>query len=124
MRLRWLLWLILPALAGVAPFLLDITSSQSSQGEQAQGDPDHDHSTHDHSAEVGVDVEATPAAPGELPPEAGRIIGSPEAGPKPEQSGDRGGWLQLVTLAAVAASVTLIMIRVLKAVRQPQPSNS
>ena len=29
----------------------------------------------------------------EVPPGADRIIGSPEAGPKPQQSGDRGGSL-------------------------------
>ena len=54
----------------------------------------------------------------EVPPGADRIIGSPEAGPKPQQSGDRGGSLQFVTLGAVAAAVGFIMWRIARATRR------
>ncbi len=53
----------------------------------------------------------------EIPAGADRIIGSPEAGPKPQQSGDRGGSLQFVTLGAVAAAVVFIMWRISRAAR-------
>ena len=54
----------------------------------------------------------------EVPPGADRIIGSPEAGPKPQQTGDRGGSLQFATLGAVAAAVAFIMWRIIRAARQ------
>ena len=54
----------------------------------------------------------------EVPAGADRIIGSPEAGPKPQQSGDRGGSLQFATLGAVAAAVGFIMWRIARAVRR------
>ena len=54
----------------------------------------------------------------EVPAGADRIIGSPEAGPKPQQSGDRGGSLQFATLGAVAAAVVFIMWRIARATRR------
>ena len=54
----------------------------------------------------------------EIPAGADRIIGSPEAGPKPQQSGDRGGSLQFATLGAVAAAVGFIMWRIARAARR------
>ena len=53
----------------------------------------------------------------EVPAGADRIIGSPEAGPEPLHSGDRGGSLQFVTLGAVAAAVAFIMWRISRAAR-------
>ncbi len=58
----------------------------------------------------------------EVPAGAGRIIGSPHAGPQPQQSGDRGGRLQLATLGAVAAAVALIAWRVARASRRARAS--
>jgi len=54
----------------------------------------------------------------EVPAGAGRIIGSPHAGPQPQQSGDRGGRLQLATLGALTAAVALIAWRVVRASRR------
>ena len=54
----------------------------------------------------------------EIPAGADRIIGSPEAGPKPQQSGDRGGSLQFATLGAVAAAVAFIMWRIARSARR------
>ena len=54
----------------------------------------------------------------EIPEGADRIIGSPEAGPKPLHSGDRGGSLQFVTLGAVAVAVAFIMWRVTRSARR------
>ena len=54
----------------------------------------------------------------EVPAGANRIIGSPEAGPKPQQSGDRGGSLQFATMGAVAAAVAFIMWRIARAARR------
>ena len=54
----------------------------------------------------------------EVPAGADRIIGSPDAGPKPQQSGDRGGSLQFATMGAVAAAVAFIMWRITRAARR------
>ena len=53
----------------------------------------------------------------EIPPGADRIIGSPDPGPGPQHSGDRGGSLQFVTLGAVAVAVAFIMWRIARAAR-------
>ena len=53
----------------------------------------------------------------EVPEGADRIIGSPDPGPKPQQSGDRGGSLQFATLGAVAVAVAFIMWRIIRATR-------
>ena len=53
----------------------------------------------------------------EIPPGADRIIGSPDPGPDPQHSGDRGGSLQFVTLGAVAVAVAFIMWRIARAAR-------
>ena len=44
--------------------------------------------------------------------DAGRIIGSPDAGPKPQHSGDRGGWAQFATLGFLVVGVTFIAWRI------------
>ena len=54
----------------------------------------------------------------EIPAGADRIIGSPDPGPDPQHSGDRGGSLQFATLGAVAAAVAFIMWRVARATRR------
>lgn len=54
----------------------------------------------------------------EVPAGADRIIGSPDPGPDPQHSGDRGGSLQFATLGAVAAAVVFIMWRITRAVRR------
>ena len=53
----------------------------------------------------------------EIPAGADRIIGSPDPGPDPQHSGDRGGSLQFATLGAVAAAVAFIMWRVVRTAR-------
>ena len=55
---------------------------------------------------------------GDLAPGAGRIIGSPDPGPEPQHSGDRGGWRQLALLGALAVAVAAIMARILLAARR------
>ena len=55
---------------------------------------------------------------GDLAPGAGRIIGSPDPGPEPQHSGDRGGWRQLALLGALAIAVAAIMARILLAARR------
>ena len=54
----------------------------------------------------------------EIPAGADRIIGSPDPGPDPQHSGDRGGSLQFVTLGAVAVAVALIMWRITRSARR------
>ncbi len=53
----------------------------------------------------------------EIPAGAGRIIGSPDAGPDPQHAGDRGGSLQFATLGAVAMAVAFIMWRIVRSAR-------
>ena len=52
----------------------------------------------------------------ELDPEylddAGRIIGSPDPGPKPTHGGDRGGWAQFATLGFLVTGVSFIAWRI------------
>ena len=54
----------------------------------------------------------------EAPEGANRIIGSPESGPDPQHSGDRGGSLQFATMGAVAAAVAFIMWRIARSARR------
>lgn len=54
----------------------------------------------------------------EVPPGADRIIGSPDPGPDPQHSGDRGGSLQFVTLGGVAVAVGFIMWRIARSARR------
>lgn len=44
--------------------------------------------------------------------DAGRIIGSPDAGPDPQHSGDRGGWAQFAILAVMMAGIVFIAWRI------------
>ena len=44
--------------------------------------------------------------------DAGRIIGSPAAGPKPENPGDRGGYAQLLTAFMIFTGLTFIAVRI------------
>ena len=84
------------------------------------------HDGEDHSQQADTNEHDTqPAVTGddsgsgyEIPSGADRIIGSPEAGPDPQQSGDRGGSLQFATLGAVAAAVGFIMWRISRAARR------
>ena len=78
---------------------------------------------------VDVSAAATPNPPGaqddisdELPSDAGRIIGSPDAGPDPTHSGDRGGWLQFVLLGTLAAGVSFIFWRIYVGMREESTS--
>lgn len=86
--------------------------------------PDHDElpeETFVPQSAVTGDDQADPSGEtpvGDLPPGAGRIIGSPDPGPEPQHSGDRGGWRQLALLGALAAAVTAIIGRVLLAARR------
>lgn len=59
-----------------------------------------------------------PAAAQDDSPDACRtIIGCPDAGPEPENPGDRGGYAQLMTLAALAGGMGFIGWKVTRAVR-------
>ena len=54
----------------------------------------------------------------EIPAGADRIIGSPDPGPDPQHSGDRGGSLQFATLGTVAVAVAFIMWRITRSTRR------
>ena len=54
----------------------------------------------------------------EVPAGADRIIGSPDPGPDPQHTGDRGGSLQFATLGAVAVAVVFIMWRIARSARR------
>ena len=54
----------------------------------------------------------------ETPEGANRIIGSPDPGPDPQHSGDRGGSLQFATMGAVTAAVAFIMWRIARSSRR------
>ena len=44
--------------------------------------------------------------------DAGRIIGSPDAGPKPEHNGERGGYAQLLTMLGIFVAVGFVAWRI------------
>lgn len=48
------------------------------------------------------------------------IIGSPEAGPKPTDAGDRGGWLQFALLGTLVVAVAVVLVRILRAATRHQ----
>ena len=113
----------------------------AAQASTAVGGPLYHHPDHDDlpdttfvpQSDVTEADRADEAEVGDLPPGAGRIIGSPDPGPEPQHSGDRGGWRQLALLGALAAAVAAIMVRILLAARrqqdqagpdQPQPTKA
>ena len=50
--------------------------------------------------------------------DAGRIIGSPAAGPDPEHPGDRGGYAQFLTLAVMVGGLSFIAWRITRQIRR------
>ena len=56
--------------------------------------------------------------PGTDAPGLGNITGSPEAGPKPEDAGDRGGWAQLGLAGVIAGAVLFIGSRIVSESRR------
>ncbi len=56
-------------------------------------------------------------APDEELPGLGKIIGSPDAGPDPEDAGDRGGWAQLALAGVLLVGVGFIAFRIVRGVR-------
>ena len=72
----------------------------------------------DHSEPLTSDTGDTLDPVDDSPDGAARIIGSPEPGPPPEHRGDRGGSLQLATLATLGAGVAFIAWRVTHAARK------
>lgn len=77
-------------------------------------DPQHDHSTHDHSSDLG----STSVSRISLSADCRSIIGCTDAGPEPRSPGDRGGWAQFMTLAAVAAGLAFIAARIVRGARR------
>ena len=63
-----------------------------------------------------VEDEQTDEAPG-----LGNIIGTPEAGPAPEDAGDRGGWAQLFLAVVVFGGIGFIASRIARGLRPPRP---
>lgn len=57
-------------------------------------------------------------------PGLGEIIGSPEAGPDPEDAGDRGGWAQLALAGVMLAGVMFIARRIVKESRSGRRHNA
>ena len=69
-------------------------------------------------ATLSIMVLAAPAGAQDDVPDACRtIIGCPDAGPEPENPGDRGGYAQLLTLVVLAGGVGFILTKVGLAVR-------
>ena len=103
-------------------------AAAAAQASTAVGGPLYHHPDHDElpdttfvpQSDVTEADRADEAEVGDIPPGAGRIIGSPDPGPEPQHSGDRGGWRQLALLGALAAAVAAIMVRILLAARRQQ----
>jgi|GEM_PF-1444005 hypothetical protein len=61
---------------------------------------------------------APAVAQDEVPDACRTIIGCPDAGPKPEHPGDRGGYAQFLTLGMLIVGVGFIGIKITRAVRE------
>lgn len=96
-----ILWLAVYAfvLSGVVPVDLLSTDPLSAQITPLDDEPDVD-------------------APG-----LGNIVGSPEAGPDPEDAGDRGGWAQLTLAGVIVAGVAFIASRIVRESRRVRSGN-
>lgn len=76
----------------------------------------HDHSTHDHAEDLGETFVSTERI---APSAACRtIIGCDDAGPKPQNPGDRGGWAQLMTLGVMALGLAFIVTKIVRSARR------
>ncbi len=94
----------------------DHAESNAVTDDAGASDSAHDHSTHDHAEDLGETFASTERI---APPEACRtIIGCDDAGPKPQNPGDRGGWAQLMTLGVVALGLAFIATKVVRATRR------
>jgi len=58
---------------------------------------------------------------GAVPDDAGHSIGSPDAGPRPERPGDRGGWAQLSILGLLIVAVSFVFWRIFHEARGGRP---
>ena len=56
--------------------------------------------------------------------DAGRIIGSPAAGPKPQHGGERGGWAQFATLGFLVVGVSFIAWRIRRSMTAAQAARA
>ena len=70
---------------------------------------------------LAVAAPAVGVAQDDIPDACRTIIGCADAGPKPENPGDRGGYAQLLTLVVLAGGVGFIMTKVLRGVRSTDP---
>ena len=66
------------------------------------------------------DEEPTSTEDRSIPDDAFSIVGTPDPGPKPEHSGDRGGWAQFLTLGLIVAGVGLVGWRIARGMRSAQ----
>ena len=57
-------------------------------------------------------------------PGLGEIIGSPDAGPKPTDAGDRGGAAQLALAAILLGGVSFILVKIFREVQGSQSDAS
>lgn len=69
------------------------------------------------SGTAGAQLTPIDEEPGIEAPGLGDIVGSPEAGPEPEDAGDRGGWAQLSLAGLLVAAVLFIGSRIRKEAR-------
>ncbi|MDE0268037.1 MAG: hypothetical protein OXI96_03250 [Acidimicrobiaceae bacterium] len=99
-------WIVM-GLAAVGA-TISATASQSAAQYPHQGGPDL-------NSPDSTDTHEMTTTVNDVPHSAGRIIGSPEPGPSPQDHGDRGGLLQLATLSALVVSLSFIMWRVVRA---------
>ena len=69
-----------------------------------------------------VGAPAVAAQDDDIPDACRTIVGCPDAGPKPENPGDRGGYAQFMTLGALVLGVGFIGYRISRAVRTRPPA--
>ena len=62
------------------------------------------------------DAPSTSVDGGEELPGLGKIIGSPDAGPGPDDAGDRGGWAQLALAGILLVAVGFIAFRITRGI--------
>lgn len=93
--------------------LVAVGTTISATVSQSAAQHPHQNST-DHKEPDSADTHEMITSVNDVPQNAGRIIGSPQPGPSPQNHGDRGGLLQLATLGALVMSLGFIMWRIIR----------
>lgn len=82
--------------------------------ETSAADPERREPADTAATDAGEDQPPATDSDADEIPGLGNIIGSPDAGPKPEDAGDRGGYAQLLLAAVLFGAVAFILRKIFR----------